>query len=92
MSVFAVDKFLHQMRDYARLARFRDDPRAVLADYDLTPAEAAALEAGDLAALHRLGANGYLLLGFGHQMGGGDFRAVIASLGEAPAAARGTGA
>ena len=92
MSVFEVDKFLHQMRDRAQLARFRESPRAVLAAYELAPEEAAALETGDLAALHRLGANGYLLLGFGHQMGGGDFRAVIAAMGEAPATARGTGA
>jgi hypothetical protein len=92
MSSFAVDKFLHQMRDRAQWAHFREQPRAALAGYDLSAEEAAALESGDLAALHRLGANGYLLLGFGHQMGGGDFRAIIASLGEASAAARGTGA
>ncbi len=92
MSVFGVDKFLHQMRDGQQWARFRANPQAVLGEYELTPEEAAALEAGDLAALHRLGANGYLLLGFGHRTGGSDYRAVIASLSTSPAVARGPGA
>lgn len=89
MSVFAVDRMLHRLHDRAVWARFQEQPDAVLADAELTPEEARALASGDLAALYRLGANGYLLLGFAHQAGSGDFREAIRALGDAPAARTG---
>ncbi len=82
MSRFAVDKVLHQLRDPDYRARFQQDPRAMLASYDLTPQEASALAEGDIPALHRLGANGYLLLAFGHQAGVTSFRALAEAMAE----------
>lgn len=91
MSTFGLDKALYHLRQPEHAARFQQDPQAFLAVYDLTPEEARALAAADLVALDRLGANGYLLLGFAHRAGLRDYRQLIALLagGTAPAPAGG---
>jgi hypothetical protein len=62
MSVYAMNAIC---RDVLRNKVFRDamkaDPRAALADRDLTDEERAAFIAGDVAKLHRLGANDFLM-------------------------------
>jgi hypothetical protein len=89
MSTFGLDKALYHLRQSEHAARFQQDLQAFLAAYDLTPEEARALAAADLVALDRLGANGYLLLGFAHRAGLRDYRQLTALLagGTPPASA-----
>ncbi len=70
MSAFQLDKLLYQLRDPRLRARLAQDAGSVLREYELTADEARAIADGDLPALHRLGANGYLLLAFSHARGG----------------------
>jgi hypothetical protein len=62
MTVYAVDRIC---RDVLRDKNFREamraDPHAALAARDLTEEERSALLAGDVARLHRLGANDFLM-------------------------------
>jgi hypothetical protein len=62
MSVYAMNAVC---RDVMRNKAFRDamraDPKAALANRDLTGEERDAFIAGDVAKLHRLGANDFLM-------------------------------
>jgi hypothetical protein len=61
VSRYAVNSLLyHLKKDPALRARFIADPRATIADLDLTDAERAAFVAGDMKAINELG--GYLHL------------------------------
>ncbi len=63
MSLYYVQKVLYALnRDQVVQQRFRDAPDALLAEYDLTPEERAALAAGDLGLLFVMGVNGQLLM------------------------------
>jgi len=56
---YALNKILTAVaRRHAMKERLTDEE---LAGHDLSPEERAALEAGDIAALYRLGANPYLI-------------------------------
>jgi hypothetical protein len=61
MSRYAVNTLLYQLKKDKELrARFIKDPRAAIADADLTDAERAAFIAGDMKKINELG--GYLHL------------------------------
>jgi hypothetical protein len=61
MSRYAVNSLLYRLKkDPEFRARFDADPRAALADADLTPAERAAFVARDMRKINELG--GYLHL------------------------------
>jgi hypothetical protein len=61
MSRYAINTLLYQLKkDKALRARFIKDPRATVADVDLTDAERAAFVAGDMKKINELG--GYLHL------------------------------
>ena len=49
------------MRDHAFRAAMKSDPAAALNKYELTNDERAALLAGDVATLHRMGVNDFLM-------------------------------
>jgi hypothetical protein len=62
MSVFAVNHLCREvLRDHAFRAAMKAAPAAAIAKYDLTEEERAALLAGDVAKLYRLGANAFLM-------------------------------
>ena len=64
MSIISVNHLCRDvMRDPALRKRLQDDPAGELAKYShkLTDAERAALLAGDVAALFRMGANAFLM-------------------------------
>jgi hypothetical protein len=61
MSRYAINTLLYQLKKDRELrARFIKDPRAAIADVDLTDAERAAFIAGDMKKINELG--GYLHL------------------------------
>jgi Aromatic-ring-opening dioxygenase LigAB, LigA subunit len=61
MSRYAINTLLYQLKKDRELrARFIKDPRAAVADVDLTDAERAAFIAGDMKKINELG--GYLHL------------------------------
>jgi aromatic-ring opening dioxygenase LigAB LigA subunit len=61
MSRYAINTLLYSLKkDRALRARFIKDPRAAIADADLTDAERAAFIAGDMKTINELG--GYLHL------------------------------
>ncbi|MFL4969047.1 MAG: hypothetical protein ACJ8EU_09995 [Xanthobacteraceae bacterium] len=62
MSTYAVNHLCREvLRDHAFRAAMKADPAAAVAKYDLTPQERAALIAGDVATLYRLGVNAFLM-------------------------------
>jgi hypothetical protein len=62
MTVYAVNKVCRDvLRDKAFREAIKKDPKAALADRDLTAEERKALLAGDVATLHNLGANDFLM-------------------------------
>jgi Aromatic-ring-opening dioxygenase LigAB, LigA subunit len=64
MSVLSVNRLCRDvMRDPALRQRLKDDPAGALAGYPhaLSDAERAALLAGDVGALYRMGANSFLM-------------------------------
>lgn len=62
MSIFAVNYLCREvLRDHAFRAAIKADPAAALAPLDLTDDERQALIAGDVGALFRMGANGFLM-------------------------------
>jgi hypothetical protein len=62
MSVYAVNYLCREvLRDHAFRAAMKADPAAAVARYDLTEEERAALLAGDVAKLYRLGVNAFLM-------------------------------
>jgi hypothetical protein len=63
MSLYYVQKVLFALnRDPVVQQRFRDESEALLAEYDLTPEERAALADGDIGLLFVMGVNGQLLM------------------------------
>jgi hypothetical protein len=62
MSVLAVNRVCRDLlRDHGFRAAMKSDPAAALKQCDLTNEERAALLAGDVAALHRMGVNDFLM-------------------------------
>jgi hypothetical protein len=62
MSIYAVNHLCRELlRDHDFRTRMKADPAAALAGLDLTGAERAALLAGDVAALYRMGVNAFLM-------------------------------
>lgn len=69
---YEVEKLLWQLRKHKDLAeRFKQDPDAVLADYDLDEEQRRMLRDGDYHGILRSGANPYLLYFFALQVGVG---------------------
>ena len=65
MSLYAVQKFLFELnRSESAQTRFRADPDAMLADFDLTDEETGALAGPDIGLLFHLGVNGQILMHF----------------------------
>jgi hypothetical protein len=68
--VFGLHRLLWEMRaDPALAARYAADPDAVLAGYDLEPAQREAFAGRDFKALYECGANPYLLYFCALQLG-----------------------
>ena len=62
MSIFAVNHLCREvLRDHAFRAAIKADPAKALAPLDLSDEERRLLIAGDVGALYRLGANGFLM-------------------------------
>jgi ethanolamine utilization microcompartment shell protein EutS len=62
MSTYAVNHLCREiLRDHAFRAAMRADPAGAIGRYELTDAERAALIAGDVATLYRLGVNAFLM-------------------------------
>jgi Aromatic-ring-opening dioxygenase LigAB, LigA subunit len=62
MSIYAVNYLCRELlRDHAFRTAMKADPAAALAALDLTADERAALIAGDVGKLFRMGANGFLM-------------------------------
>jgi len=62
MSVFAVNYLCRELlRDHAFRAAMKADPGKALAPLDLSDDERRALLSGDVGALYRMGANGFLM-------------------------------
>ena len=62
MSIFAVNHLCREiLRDHGFRAAMKTDPAKALAPLDLTAEERRALLAGDVGALFRMGANGFLM-------------------------------
>jgi hypothetical protein len=62
MSVYALNRLCREvLRDHAFRAAMKHDPAAAIAKYDLSGEERAALLAGDVATLYRLGVNAFLM-------------------------------
>ena len=62
MSIFAVNYLCREvLRDHAFRAAMKADPQKALAPIDLTDDERAALIAGDVGALFRMGVNAFLM-------------------------------
>lgn len=61
MSRYAINKFVWDIQYPEPRARYEADPEGVLARYELTPEEVAAVRARGIRALWLLGVNPYLL-------------------------------
>ena len=65
MSLYQLSKLLFNLnRDDGLKARFKAEPGAVVADYDLTEEERGALLTPDIGLLYVLGVNGQILMHF----------------------------
>ena len=65
MSLYQLSKLLFNLnRDDGLKARFKTEPEAVVADYDLTEEERGALLTPDIGLLYVLGVNGQILMHF----------------------------
>jgi hypothetical protein len=76
MSLYYVQKFLYQLNRNPGLQQaYRADRRAVLAPYELTDEEIAALVEPDIGMLFHLGVNGQILMHFAalHQIAWADY-------------------
>lgn len=63
MSLYYLQKALYQLnRDPGMRQRFEADAEAVLASYELTPEERAAIRRPDIGLLYVLGVNGQILM------------------------------
>src|SRR5690348_6562534 len=70
MSLYQLQKFLYDInRDSELQARYRADRAGVLARYELSDEERAALAAGDIGLIYVLGANGQLLMHYAAFLG-----------------------
>ena len=70
MSLYYLQKFLYVLnRDEDAQQSYRDDPDAVLAEYDLTDEERTALAEGDIGLLYVLGVNGQILMHYAAFLG-----------------------
>jgi hypothetical protein len=62
MGVLAINRLCRELlRDHTFRAAMKSDPAAALARYDLTDDERRAVLAGDVAALHKMGVNDFLM-------------------------------
>ncbi|MFL6796839.1 MAG: hypothetical protein ACJ8F3_05450 [Xanthobacteraceae bacterium] len=62
MSIFAVNHLCRELlRNHSFRAAMKSDPAKALAPLDLTSEERSHLLAGDVGALYRMGANGFLM-------------------------------
>lgn len=65
MSLYYLQKLLYVLnREPSEQTRFKKDVEAVIADYDLTDEERAALRDHDIGKLYVLGVNGQILMHF----------------------------
>ena len=70
MSLYGTQKFLYHLnRDVQVQSRYKNDQAALLADYDLSDEEHAAIARGDIGKLYVLGCNGQLLMHFAPLLG-----------------------
>lgn len=70
MSLYYLQKFLYVLnRDERAQQRYRDDLDGLLAEYDLTGEEQAALRDGDIGLLYVLGVNGQILMHYAAFLG-----------------------
>ena len=70
MSLYQLQKVLYDLnRDTEVQRRYRADPAALLAQYELTGDERGALASGDVGLIYVLGANGQLLMHFAAFLG-----------------------
>ena len=70
MSLYQLQKFLYDInRDPGVQARFHADLQGLLAQYQLTGEEHAALAGGDIGLIYVLGANGQLLMHYAGFLG-----------------------
>lgn len=70
MSLYHLQKFLFELnRGGAAQVQYRDDLSGLLAKFDLTEEEAAALREGDIGLLYVLGVNGQILMHFAAFLG-----------------------
>jgi hypothetical protein len=70
VSLYGVQKAMYLLKkDKALQGRFRQDAAAALAGHDLAAHELAALAAGDLAGLYRMGVHPLLLAPYSRMMG-----------------------
>ncbi|HWG71862.1 MAG TPA: hypothetical protein VN692_20790 [Steroidobacteraceae bacterium] len=70
MSLYQMQKFLFDInRDGELQRRFREAAQEILARYELSGEERAAIEAGDIGLLYVLGANGQLLMHYAAFLG-----------------------
>jgi hypothetical protein len=70
MSLYQLQKFLYHLNRDPNVQRtFRAEPEVLLAQYELTQDERAALRAGDIGLIYVLGANGQLLMHFAAFLG-----------------------
>jgi hypothetical protein len=62
MSTLAVNRICRELlRDHAFRAAMKSDPSAAIGKYALSKEERAALLAGDVVTLHRMGVNDFLM-------------------------------
>jgi hypothetical protein len=70
MSLYYTQKVLYQLnRDTEVQRRFKQDIDGLLAEYDLTEEERAALREGDIGLLYVLGVNGQILMHYAAFLG-----------------------
>jgi hypothetical protein len=70
MSLYAMQKFLFVLnRDETAQKRYREDRDTLLAEFDLSDEERAAIQQGDIGKLYVLGCNGQLLMHFAPLLG-----------------------
>ena len=70
MSLYYVQKLLYQLnRDPAIRKRFHDDQADLLAEYELTDEERAAIVDGDIGLLYVMGVNGQILMHYSALIG-----------------------
>jgi hypothetical protein len=63
MSLYQLSKVIYQLnRDETLVGKFKQNPQAVVDEYDLTPEEREALLQPDIGLLYVLGVNGQILM------------------------------